>query len=69
MAIKALGSRPPDQIELRHSQESGASVGGSCSMSQDLRTRWFLDGLPLGQLLSIHRLRFVVKLLLTWPSL
>lgn len=69
MVVKALGSQAPDQMELRHSQESGASVGGSCNMSQDLGTRWFLDGLPLGQLLSIHRLRFVVKPPLTWPPL
>lgn len=32
-AVKVLSSHFPDQVELRHSQESGASVGGSCSIS------------------------------------
>lgn len=50
-------------------QESGVSVGRSSRVFQDSGTQWFSDGLPLRQLLSIHRLRLAVKLLLMWPAL
>lgn len=44
-----------------------ASVGGSCCVFLG-HSQWFSDGLPLGQLVSIHRLRLAVGLLLTWPT-